>query len=533
MRTLFKVAALLLIASSAICVSYSVPSKSCPSDSTGETSCGDNEEFRYEGDEEQSCSYFGADKYRRASGCAIPEIAENCKLTCFICCYDAGISSKSPSCTFAGSLFAPPDTPSFRHPPFTKEALTKELPGKGLDPVYGVLKELAGTWVNYGTDGVTNFGLHTTSMPSPGTNPTTIPGKFHFLCENYVEELTFTPLEASARNRGTLTVYIYFNSYFYSPLFWIRWNISLHVQCTITIFSPMMFLLAGANEQFIGAIKYEQVINNEKGKGIHDEVGMYLWLKDMYNHPATEQSIKTDLAKPEIYPGFGINDTFVPSHSIARSGTIPHGSTIQLFGNDYPKKEGKPVWPVGPETWKMTDDDNHLTITRSMGGRQDPNINLDEEAPWWVNDPTLPIRDATGNQAYTQRILAHPLYPYSARPDLRLRDTIKDQNITEYTYIELNSVINDGQGPQGGVLNTPLIQRSTPINKVTVRLWLEKVYVDDGRGGGKFIDQLQYEQVMFFVFQFGTDGKMTKWPHIQVNTLRRKEDVLKTQSPEI
>jgi len=69
-----------------------------------------------------------------------------------------------------------------------------------------VLKELVGTWVNYKTDGVTNFGLHTTSMPSPGTNPEVIPGKFHFLCENYVEELTFTPFPGAARNRGTSTM---------------------------------------------------------------------------------------------------------------------------------------------------------------------------------------------------------------------------------------------------------------------------------------------------------------------------------------
>lgn len=462
-----------------------VASQSIKECSTDE-SCGDNAEFRYQGDEEQSCDWIGSDKHRRATYCSIPEVSENCQLSCYICCYEADISSQSKACTFAGTggdlSFQAPDTPPFKHPPFTEEILTKELPGVGLDPDYGVLKQLDGTWVNYKSDGKINFGLHTTCMPSPGTNPEFIPGKFHFLCENYREELKFTLLDGAARNR------------------------------------------AGANEQFIGAVKYEQVINNEEGKGIHDEVGMYLWLKDMYNHPASEETIKTDLGKPELYPNFGVNDTFVPSFSIARSGTIPHGNTIQLLGTDT-KMKGKPSWPEGNKTWVMSDSDGHLSITRSMGGRQSDEINLDEVAPWWVRDPTLPIRDASGNQAYTQRILAHPLYPYSARPDLRLRDTIKDQNITEYTYIELTSVHQDGQGPQGGVLNTPLIQRNTPVSKVTVRLWLERVYVEDGKGGGKFIDQLQYEQVMFFVFQFGTMGGSTIWPHIQVNTLRRKEDV--------
>ena len=120
------------------------------------------------------------------------------------------------------------------------------------------------------------------------------------------------------------------------------------------------------------------------------------------------------------------------------------------------------------------------------------------------------------NKAYTGRILAHPLYPYSAHPDLCLSDTITNQNITEYTYIELNSVYNDGKG----------FLEFSPVYKVTGHIWLEKVSVDDGNGGLKIIDQLQHEhQVSFFVFQFGSTGENTIWPHIQVNTLRRKEDV--------
>ena len=47
-------------------------------------------------------------------------------------------------------------------------------------------------------------------------------------------------------------------------------------------------------------------------------------------------------------------------------------------------------------------------------------------------------------------------------------------------------------------------------------MWIETVIEN-----GKEIQLLQYEQVMFFVFQFGTDGGATIWPHIQVNTLRK------------
>lgn len=73
------------------------------------------------------------------------------------------------------------------------------------------------------------------------------------MCENYAEELTFCLVPGKVRNRG------------------------------------------GANEQVIGPVKYNQSIKNEDGKGIHEENGMYLWLDNMYNHPASKESVETDL----------------------------------------------------------------------------------------------------------------------------------------------------------------------------------------------------------------------------------------------
>ena len=51
------------------------------------------------------------------------------------------------------------------------------------------------------------------------------------------------------------------------------------------------------------------------------------------------------------------------------------------------------------------------------------------------------------------------------------------------------------------------------------KLWIETVIVD-----GEEIMQLQYEQIMFFGFQFGFIGVTTRWPHIQINTLRKAKD---------
>ncbi|HKJ41819.1 MAG TPA: peroxidase, FMP-type [Sunxiuqinia sp.] len=339
---------------------------------------------------------------------------------------------------------------------------------------YGILKQLEGTWVNYNPkQNETGWGLHTTCMPSPGTNSETIPGKFHFLCENYTEELTFTLVEGSVRNRG------------------------------------------GANEQFTGAVKYDQAINDLKGNPLHAEDGMYLWLDELYNHPADDESIMTDIGYPELAAGDGADGpNYIPAYSVSRSGTIPHGSTILLFGKDT-QHDGKPDFPTGAAAW----DPNFLAISPSMGlagTTPDTPIDLDKPAPAWVHDQSLPERDPSGNRTYTQRILAHELYTYSVRPDLRLRDVLKSQDVKSYTLINMST--KETGGPQGGVLNNPFVTRFTPVHEMNLRLWIETIVEN-----GVELLQLQYEQIQYFEFQFGTDGGTTRWPHIQINTLRKKK----------
>ncbi|MFG6175811.1 hypothetical protein ACGTN6_01085 [Halomonas sp. THAF12] len=171
---------------------------------------------------------------------------------------------------------------------------------------YSVLEQLARTWVNHNPDNNrTGWGLHTTCLPSPGTNSETIPGKFHFLCQDYQEELSFTLVPGGVRNRG------------------------------------------GANEQFSGVVEYSQSIQDLAGNGLHEENGMYLWLDTLYNHPADDQSIMTDIGYPELSAGAGSDGpVYVPPYSISRSGTIPHGSTVLLLGK-YSQGSGRPKFPHG------------------------------------------------------------------------------------------------------------------------------------------------------------------------------------------
>jgi hypothetical protein len=86
--------------------------------------------------------------------------------------------------------------------------------------------------------------------------------------------------------------------------------------------------------------------------------------------------------------------------------------------------------------------------------------------------------------------------------------------------IELDSLHNTGV--QGGVINNPMIERYCRVVRMRYRMWIEEVF-DEEFGG--LIEQLQYEQIVDFEFQFGSDGGTTLWPHIQVNTLRREKDI--------
>lgn len=229
----------------------------------------------------------------------------------------------------------------------------------------------------------------------------------------------------------------------------------------------------------------------------------------------------------ELQPGEGIDrPTFVPDYSISRSGVIPHGSTITLLGDL--KREagsylinGEPLF-VNPSigTW----DEEHLALSDTMGTGISP---TNPTRPFDLYNPPLPFtptadfnqkNDPGEQEVYTQQLFLHNLYPYSLRPDLRLRDSIKNQNIKNHIKVVMFS--KNDEGAQGGIVNIPFVNRFVPTVNMKMNMWLETVVEN-----GKEILQLQYEQIVFFEFGFGDGGGTTSWPHIQVNTLRQAKDL--------
>lgn len=369
--------------------------------------------------------------------------------------------------------------------------------GKNHGAQFGILSKLHGTWVNW-KGGPT--GLHTTPMPSPGTSSETVFGVFHFKSQEYREQLKFTQVNAPVRNRG------------------------------------------GSNEQFNAAVKYETSIIDNNNELQHFENGMYLWMGDnhmpwtasspyqnppnLFKHTSDAESVKVDGGTPVIGPG-ELGPQFIPPYQISRSGVIPHGTTIHITGNVADSAEGKA--PHIADLWEQ----QYLSVSPTMGIKPEKDlIQGSREKPDWTKLPREDQNPEGGpresgvnsGRAYFEKIFNYDNYgakfPYTVQPNLKLIDANKNLKFNSYEMIQLDSFHDTGV--QGGVTNNVMIDRYCKVTRMRYRMWLEEVYDEDF---GKVVEQLQYEQIVDFEFMFGSDGGTTKWPHIQVNTLRREKDI--------
>lgn len=366
-------------------------------------------------------------------------------------------------------------------------------------PQFGILSKLNGSWVNW-KGGPT--GLHTTPMPSPGTSSETVFGVFHFKSQEYREHLSFTQVNAPVRNR------------------------------------------AGSNEQFNGAVKYETAIIDNDNVLQHFENGMYLWLGDnhmpwdpqspfqnppnLFSHQSDVESVETDGAEPVLGPG-QLGPQFVPPHSISRSGVIPHGTTIHLTGN-ITASDATGQAPVIAALWEP----QYLAVSPTMGINVQSDLIAGSRAkPEWTklsreeqnaDDPDPANRGVNSGRAYFEKVFNYDRFgarfPYTVQPNLKLVDANEGLRFKRYDLIELDS--RHDTGVQGATINNVAIERYCRVVRMRFRMWLEEIYDE---ASGKVIDQLQYEQIVDFEFMFGSNGDTTQWPHIQVNTLRREQDI--------
>ena len=226
---------------------------------------------------------------------------------------------------------------------------------------------------------------------------------------------------------------------------------------------------------FLGGAAYLQTINDSfDNTGQHFEPGVFI------NVPPT-----TNPSEPQ---------------TVARMGSIPHGTTINLQGQALPVE--KPL--IQPTT---------ITPFR-IGSPDDGKTDL-------IHFPEEDLTAVLDSRTSLER-LPGLSEDHLTNPNLFLEDALKGQTITKTTVIILSSDVSaPGSIPDvgGGVANIAFLQgKGVPpaggpnavAPKVSAVFWIE----EGTDAAGKPLLQLQYTQRVLLDF-----GGLS-WPHVTVATLR-------------
>jgi hypothetical protein len=225
---------------------------------------------------------------------------------------------------------------------------------------------------------------------------------------------------------------------------------------------------------------------------------------------AYTQSIKDsfDQSGQHFEPGVWINVPKIKNPeepaTVARMGSIPHGTTINLQGVGFEV-------PQGPRF-----DVSSITPFR-IGSADDGQTNLQH----------FPEEDLNqASQSRTERARVAKLTPEQLKnPNLLLSDAIAGQKIIRTTVLQLSSDAPDqtvrpprpnvGGGADNiaflqGVGQPPTGGPNAVAQRVTTTFWIEEI--DDGTGQPSL--QLQYTQRVLLNFN------TLSWPHVTIATLR-------------
>jgi len=455
--------------------------------------------------------------------------------------------------------------PAFRNPAFTMPKyppLPEKLPTQA---EHGVLGQLDGEWKNKpGT-----YGIHTTIMPAPGTTSEQMFGAFHFKTDEYTEELKFTKNKNAVRNRfgsneqfvGAVNYETNITSRSGEPLhFEVGQYLWLGVWTENTTDSPsapyknvmysrqateedvkadLMFPTLGTGAQgpqFLPPFSISRQGSIPHGNSIQLFGSQPVRTKEDAGIPH-----KDIMGAPEIYPGANDGVTW-DEHSVAFHPSMGYTAETLNFATNPKGVEKDPKWGwlgsrTKPPFAKFCTPDGYAAVAlaaEAEANKKPVDPALKEELQKAVH--MTPEEFVNSGPGYMGRIfngaqkteVDPELFPYCVQPNFKLVDNNKKLvedgfEIISHDMFTLNTQI-DGelgglQGHQGGSLNTVGTERYCKVQRMRFTMWISQV---KNKSTGVIHDELQYEQVIHFQFQFGTNGTKTLWPHIQCNTLIRE-----------
>ena len=252
-------------------------------------------------------------------------------------------------------------------------------------------------------------------------------------------------------------------------------------------------------DQKIDAIAYEQIVHQravddfpasttppraKNGDGIHHEPGFFLQLLSHVTTGHTEEDGEPN--GPEV------------KLKIARQASIPHGNSVLAMGTietslGAPKIEKE---DATPERIKNTD--FHKNPYLKPYERFEVN-------PFFGNVPKtlagFPGFFPTNANAILQ----------FANPGSRVKQTTHLHFDTKYRNKQLTSI---------PISNIPFVVREANVTEMHADFWIMELNKPDESVASEFV--MQYSQTVYLEF-FDSDepGKLIRWPHVSINTLRK------------
>jgi hypothetical protein len=259
----------------------------------------------------------------------------------------------------------------------------------------------------------------------------------------------------------------------------------------------------------IGAVKYSQIVAENVSKNIlHEETGM--WLNQT---PGTAVDDPTHFGLQMVSGDEALS--LVNTNSIVRSGTIPHGNTVQATGVWNKAPFPPPISEITPIVW------NVLPYIE-LSNFQNNGTKL-EFLPTFV-DGSDPTELQDNYKAQIAESLAR-----IGRSDLSVEDFINPigflnsqaDNILEITNMPVTTA-----NSRGGVINIPFETKFVAPQDFICTFLIEKISnarwnadIGSATDENATFFQLQYLQSIPLLFPKGYNGKDVLFPHWNLNTL--------------
>lgn len=274
---------------------------------------------------------------------------------------------------------------------------------------------------------------------------------------------------------------------------------------------PNRTMLNGTEQ--IGAVKYSQIVAENTTKNIlHEETGM--WLNQTLGSGATDPDFGLGMVEGTL-PGGQDATTLVTNNPIVRSGTIPHGNTIQATG----------VWT---DSGAVAPFSGNIGSYLSISNFQNDGMGNLKFLPYFTDnsDPTeLQADYMTQLNASLQR-LANP-----ALTAQQFIDPIGFLNSQANNLVDVVSMAVTTETSKGAVLNIPFETAVVAPQNFICTFLIETVnnstFGPDTKGGqdeNPTFFQLQYLQSIPLLFPKGYktsagEVKDVIFPHFNLNTL--------------